>query len=143
MADGWKKNLEVLLEQWDAAAVAIKADLANAAKYWRCKRYWKGLHTFIFGPPAEIYQHMHRWVFYRDIIFVVIVVLVLAGCSAVPICNSASDARCVGEAVGSECTTNRSHTCIKTGGGALRPDCDCLDSQGGPVPDDYHLEELY
>ena len=57
--------------------------------------------------------------------------------SAAQICNGSSDSRCVGEHVGSECTSNRSHTCIKTGGSALRPLCDCLDSQGGPVPDDY------
>ena len=66
----------------------------------------------------------------------------LIGCStgsgtAIATCNTASDSRCVNEHVGSECTTNRSHTCIKTGGSALRPVCDCLDSQGGPVPPDY------
>jgi hypothetical protein len=68
--------------------------------------------------------------------------LTLAACStgsgtAIATCNSASDARCVGEHVGSTCTTNLSHTCIKTGGGALRPVCDCLDSQGGPVAEGW------
>jgi hypothetical protein len=60
-----------------------------------------------------------------------------SGRSAAQICTAASDSRCVGEHVGSECTQNRSHTCIKTGGGTLTPVCDCLDSQGGPVPDDF------
>jgi hypothetical protein len=64
--------------------------------------------------------------------------LMLGACSgsgtAIATCNASSDSRCVNEHVGSECTSNRSHTCIKTGGGALRPVCDCLDSQGGPVP---------
>lgn len=73
----------------------------------------------------------------------IITLLALSACagdsgnSAAQICTAASDSRCVGEHVGSECTKNRSHTCIKTGGGALTPVCDCLDSQGGPVPDDY------
>jgi hypothetical protein len=64
--------------------------------------------------------------------------IVLTGCfgtaPAAQICNATSDSRCVGEHVGSECTSNRSHTCIKTGGGTLTPTCDCLDSQGDPVP---------
>jgi hypothetical protein len=64
--------------------------------------------------------------------------LVLSACSgsgtAIATCNQASDTRCVNEHVGSTCTSNLSHTCIKTGGSALRPVCDCLDSQGGPVP---------
>lgn len=64
------------------------------------------------------------------------------GGAAAQICTAASDARCVGEHVGSECTSNRSHTCIKTGGGALTPVCDCLDSQGGPVPDDFGEVEI-
>lgn len=62
------------------------------------------------------------------------------GGSAMQVCNASSDSRCVGEHVGSECTRNRSHTCIKTGGGTLTPTCDCLDSQGGPVPDDYERQ---
>ena len=69
------------------------------------------------------------------------VIVLLASCisPAAPVCNASSDSRCVGEIVGSECTKNRSHTCIKTSGGAISPECDCLDSQGGPVPDDYPI----
>jgi hypothetical protein len=77
-------------------------------------------------------------------LFLISSLIVLTGCfgtaPAMQNCTAASDARCSGKHVGSTCTSNLSHTCIKTGGGTLTPVCDCLDSQGGPVPDGWGVD---
>ena len=64
MANGLKKNLQVLADQLRNAREAIELDIITGRDKWRRKDYAGALHTFIFGPPAEVFEHMHRWVFY-------------------------------------------------------------------------------
>jgi hypothetical protein len=58
------KNASVLLEQVHDTRIAIALDVARAGRKWDEKDYLGAAHSIIFGVPAEITQHMHRWVFY-------------------------------------------------------------------------------
>jgi hypothetical protein len=77
MADGWKKNVEVLKEQAGNAWIAIKNDLRNARTYYQEKRYGKAIHTLLLGPWAETFEHMPRWYFYREILIVLALIFLL------------------------------------------------------------------
>ena len=57
-------NWRVLKEQAQTAWVHIKLDISNGVMRFRDGDYAGAFHNWIFGPPAEITEHAHRWVFY-------------------------------------------------------------------------------
>jgi hypothetical protein len=65
------RNADVLRDQFDNAADAIELDIMNAKRKWGQGDRLGALHTYIFGPPAELFEHMHRWAFYLFGLYVV------------------------------------------------------------------------
>lgn len=70
MIDNIKKNLSVLRQQFIDFVFHAKIDIENGVRAWKYNRYAKALHNWTMGPLGEHYQHMWRWVMYRDILLV-------------------------------------------------------------------------
>lgn len=66
----YQGNAKVLIEQAKDFYWYANADLEKAKVFWKTGRRGKAIHTYLFGPLGEAYQHMWRWVMYRDIILI-------------------------------------------------------------------------
>lgn len=69
--DGLKKNWQILQEQAEEAWIYILVDIHNGRQAWKAGRYGRALHNWLFGPPAEVFEHMHRWIYYAFLLSIV------------------------------------------------------------------------